>query len=168
MSDETLPTAREVAVQLALIKTVEKRVSAAFTATKAVALKVLDATDRKSAVLDDGTKIGTISVKEGAESTYVSDPAAFLAWVKANRPDEVVTTESVRSSYRAAVIARAKEADGVLFDPETGEQIPGLARSKGDPVVSVLVTDKHLENVAAALADGRLSLAGVIVPEVEA
>ena len=168
MSDETLPTAREVARDLALIKTVEKRIAAVNSATKAVALKVLDTGDKKHAVLDDGTKIGTISVKEGATSTYVADPDAFLAWVKANHPDEVVKTESVRSSYRAAVIAKAKEADGVLFDPDTGEQIPGLARSHGDPVVSVLVTEKHQENVAAALADGRLSLASVIQREVEA
>lgn len=50
----------------------------------------------------------------------VTDPAAYMAWIVANRPDEVVhpppPVNTVRSSFTAAVAA-----DGGVMDPSTGE-----------------------------------------------
>lgn len=50
----------------------------------------------------------------------VTDPAAFMAWVRANRPGEVVEhprpANTIRTSYVAALIA-----DGGAMDPSTGE-----------------------------------------------
>ena len=50
----------------------------------------------------------------------VTDPQAYMSWVMAHRPDEVVEhprpANTVRSSFTAAVAA-----DGGVMDPSTGE-----------------------------------------------
>ena len=49
----------------------------------------------------------------------VTDPGAYMLWVLANRPDEVVVpvpVNTVRTSFTAAVAA-----DGGVMDPSTGE-----------------------------------------------
>lgn len=80
------------------------------------------------AQLSDGTAIGTVGRSKPPQRAVVTDPAALLAWVEANRPDEVV--HSVRESTVEAWKKQAK-THGHAFDPATGEVIPGIEIVEG-------------------------------------
>jgi hypothetical protein len=82
------------------------------------------------ATLPDGTIIGQVGRSRPAKSAKVTDEAALLAWVEENRPDEVVVTRTVRSSFVDALKAQAKKHDHA-FDVETGEVIPGIESVEG-------------------------------------
>ena len=92
-----------------------------------------------TAKLADGTEIADVTLRAGSTYARVTDPEKFMDWVCEHRPREIVSPprqSSVRSSYRDAVLADAKR-DGFAYDPETGEVIPGITVSEGDPTLSV-------------------------------
>lgn len=103
----------------------------------------VDAGDREVGKLLDH-RIGTVSLEAGAETWSVVDQDAFLAWVEAQNPDEVVATIEVRSSYQNAVLAACKRDGGVVVDFDTGavEIPPGVAKRVGAPKI-VERTEKH-------------------------
>ena len=67
---------------------------------------------------DDETDLGMVYVTKPKPTYRITDPAAFLAWVEANRPDEIVTTVAVSGNF-TELIRRQGEA----VDPETGEVV---------------------------------------------
>lgn len=80
-------------------------------------------------VLDaSGVHLGTVSWKPASTADpEVLDERALLAWVKRNRPDEVVVTESVRSSYVDALISNARrQPEQKPIDPGSGAIVPGI------------------------------------------
>jgi hypothetical protein len=86
-------------------------------------------------VLDaSGEPLGTVAWKpDTMADPAVLDPRALLAWVKRNRPDEVVVVESVRESYVNALIDNAKrQPERKPIDPGTGAIVPGIAVPPGD------------------------------------
>jgi hypothetical protein len=89
--------------------------------------KVLMPGDRRMAHLADGTIVGAVTLAKAPVSASVTDPAAFLAWVMDNRPDEIVST--VRPSFQMAVLMAAKKR-GVAVD-QNGEVIPGITVAEG-------------------------------------
>lgn len=165
-------SAREAAVRLAALKAIKDRVDEAYTAARKAALASMDPGDRKSARLDDGTDIGTVSVTKPTAKlkARVCDEKAFLAWVEQTRPDEVVST--VRSSYRARVLKRIEDA-GDVVDVETGEIYADgveLGMEEAEPYARCAPqTEAQVAAVAAAFADGRLTplLRGTPLGELE-
>lgn len=94
-------------------------------------------------------RIGKVLKKAGALRASVVDPAALLAYVKDERPDEVVVTESVREAHVKHLLERAKE----------GEIIPGIDLSEGAPTLSLSQLDKSaLTLVLAAIRAGELQI----------
>jgi hypothetical protein len=82
--------------------------------------------------------VGTVQLNKGRESWVIADQRAFLAWVQENRPGEIITTPTVRTSYADAVKAACKK-DGGVVDEATGELIvpPGVELREGDPTLTV-------------------------------
>lgn len=99
---------------------------------------------RWPAVLGSGVHVGTVTFKQGNTTAGVVDERALLAWVRENRPDEII--EQVRPSYLAAVLDQAKRRGAAVTGD--GEVIPGIAVRQGDPYLSVLPTKEP-----AALAE---------------
>lgn len=149
-------SARDAAATAAVMKALAGRVKEGETRAKADVMAHLDPGDRKHAVLPDGTDIGTVSITKGRETFRVTDPAAFLAWVRDTAPSEVV--ESVNPTFQRKVL------DGIK---DGGELPPGVEPGWGDPYVSVRQSETQAEAVAAAWRDGRLApiLAGLLAIE---
>lgn len=87
----------------------------------------------KQAVLDRAKEVdaerfktpyGPVTIAARKGRVRISDPEAFLAWVKQERPNEVVVTEQVRPAYEKAVLEdRLVVMRGEVFDSHTGEPV---------------------------------------------
>ena len=143
---------RDAAIRLAALKGIIDLATAEQKRIKA--LGVFDPKDRKSAVLEDGTDIGTISCVPAGEGFVVEDAGAFLKWVKANgRPEDVVTVEKVTPDAERRILAEV-ETLGVLPD--------GVGYVIGDPVVRVSATKDQKRAFAEAISRGTLGAAAFL------
>lgn len=154
---EPRPDAREVTLRLAALKALLDKVKDAYGTARNEALVALDPGDRKSAVTDSGRDIGTVSYVKGRTTLNVSDTAALTAWVQENAPTEVESTVRVRPAYLAALIKRCRVAGRDVFDV-TGELVPGLRPTIGEPYVSAKQSDDQYEAFTAAYMEGELLL----------
>jgi hypothetical protein len=113
----------------------------------------MDRGDRKAAQAD-GRRIGHVLLTDPQPAFRVVDGEAFRAWVREHRPEEIVTVESVRSSYEKAVLDRGCD--------DAGEAIPGIELVDSPPVLRVdTYPDAELvERIAGELA--RLSFGAVL------
>lgn len=156
----TGPAEVSPALRIATLKTLSDAVSGPLTGGKADLLAEMRAGDieKVTARLPDGTKVASLPVCGGEPSPRVTDHAAFLKWVLANRPGEI--EQVVRDSYVKAVLAEAKRA-GRPVDPKSGEIIPGIEFAPTTPYVSVNFTKDGIggrELIARAWRDGAISL----------
>lgn len=85
---------------------------------------------------DDGTKLATVSKAKG-RTTATVDESALLAWVKANRPDQI--REIVAPAYIESLKKLAVE-HGAAVDETTGEVIPGIEVDTSDPSITTRPT----------------------------
>lgn len=107
---------------------------------------------------DGGVKLAVVSKTAGRTSAKVVDEAALLRWVKVHRPDQLV--QVVADAYVKAVLKTAVE-HGDAVDEETGEVIPGIEVTEGDPFVSARPTPEAKARMRELLhGSGLLELAG--------
>ena len=127
------------ALRAAVLKTLADEVETALATTKQAVVAGLEdsSTDRAVARLPDGTKVASLPLSGGEARARVTDPDALLAWMEANRPDEVVKT--VRPDTVKALLAAANK-DGHAVDDVTGEAIPGIEFAPATQYVSVTFT----------------------------
>jgi hypothetical protein len=85
-----------------------------------------------SAKLPDGTPVATLSYVAGTPSPRITDPAKFLAWVQEAHPTE--TEVIVRPGYTETLLKAMKDS-GRAVDPRTGEVVPGVEFSRGEPYI---------------------------------
>lgn len=105
---------------------------------------------------DDGTDLGAMSVAAGRVSAKVVDQGAFTAWVADRYPFELV--QQVRDAF-ARKLLDAAAAVGVPVDTVTGEVIPGVEVSTGEPFLTVRPTAAAKDRMRETLrASGLLSL----------
>ena len=88
----------------------------------------MDRGDRKAALVD-GRRIGHVLLTDPPSAFRVVDGEAFRAWVREHHPGEIVTVESVRSSYEKHVLERGCD--------EHGEAVPGVELVDAAPVLRV-------------------------------
>lgn len=115
---------------------------AAFTALRAGLDSLID--EAKTDALADvvamrtaswNTPYGRVNMTRRAEGVeYIPD--AFLSFVREHYPDEIVTTESVRSSFAMAFIAECVVVAGVVYHKSGGEVDFVRVRPEGDPTIS--------------------------------
>lgn len=112
-----------------------------------------DSMDSLTVKADNGSDLGKITYTPGAVKAEITDEAAFMAWVKANRPDQLRTI--VDTEFRKAVVKKAA-AEGDAFDPETGEVIPGITVSRSREYISVKPNATAKTMAKLALTDSRV------------
>ena len=120
-------------------------------AHEALGVKSVDVT------LPDGTKVGTATLTAPAAGISV-DEAAFMRWVQAEHPTEVVP--AVRESFRRVVRSRLKIVDGKVIDKSTGEVVPWAsvrAAAERPTSFSVRYADGGREAIETAWREGRLN-----------
>lgn len=85
---------------------------------------------------DGDSDLGMVYVTKPTPKYRITDPAAFLAWVDANRPDEIVTTVAVSGTFTDLIRSR-----GEAIDPATGEVVVpdgiSAAPAAGSPTLTV-------------------------------
>lgn len=107
--------------------------------------------------------IGKATMTKGRAKLVITDESAFLEWVKAQHPSEVV--ESVNPAFVDGLKARAKDIGlGVVIDSH-GEVVPGVAIEEGAPYVTVRKEKNAEELVALLLSGGQVSLDGIEPPK---
>ena len=116
------------------------------------------------------------------DAATVTDAAALLAWVKANRPDQIQVIESVRPAYLEALLqqvvpvemgeeepqpedAKPGASFAVVLDGD-GNVIPGVRWVKGGGLSSVSIRNdpsavRRMNLAAAAYADGTGAMPGL-------
>jgi len=83
-----------------------------------------------TAVLPNGDEVGQVGRSRPAQRVVVNDEAALLAWVQEHRPDEVITTSTIRTSFLTYLKRQATQL-GHAVDESTGEIIPGIEVVEG-------------------------------------
>jgi hypothetical protein len=166
-------TIADDALRTAVLKTLADDVGDTIKGGKAGLLGAMQdqGIEKMAARLPDGTKAASLTVVGGEESPRVADPAALLAWVQANRPDQ--TEVIVRPSYVEAVLNDARKA-GRPLDRKSGDVIPGIAFEPTTAYVKVDFATGDIdgrEHVRRAWRSGAVSLPSVLAlpaPESEA
>ncbi|MFF4417010.1 hypothetical protein ACFYY8_31200 [Streptosporangium sp. NPDC001559] len=162
-----MATPREAAFKVAVLDALSKRVNKALVDARGEA-EPLFADARKAGstqievALPAGAAVGKVSIKAGQETTRV-DEDALLAWVLANKPEEIepaispaalsrpdvvayirklhpdLVGQRVRPAYRTKLLAEAGEA-GELVNETTGEVVKVSETVKGEPTGSFALT----------------------------
>ena len=154
-----------LALQEAALKTLSDRVAAELKAVRLEMQAALEVTgaSRVEAKLPDGTKVGTISMSDPKPTAQVTDPDAFLGWVRKHSPANVVTrlVTEVRPAYTSALLAEMTAA-GVaeVADRETGvvEEVSGVEiRASRTRSHSARLADGGGEAIVEAWRSGQLA-----------
>lgn len=122
----------EASARLAGILAFEDRLTAYVKTERAHVFEQLRAhqaeTKKKSVEAEvDGEPVVTFTIKEGKPSVVVDDEDDFLEWVLVHHPAEVETVSRVNPEFKAAYLKTVEHDEHGVRDPETGEDVPGLA-----------------------------------------
>jgi hypothetical protein len=130
----------ENTTQVAVLRVLSDDVNEALREDKTELITTMaeDGIEKVAARLPDGTKVATLTYVggEGAPRAQVDDNDALVAWMEANRPDEVEVVKTVRPQTLKAIIDAAN-THGAAMDPKTGERIPGIGFGTGTPYIQV-------------------------------
>lgn len=124
------------------------------------------------ATLPDGTKVATVSRTTSKATAAITDSDAFLAWVHANSPHNVVTrlVTEVQPAYATALLAKVAAAGAAeVVDEETGlvTEVSGVEfRPAVSMSHSVRPTKNGRELIAEAWRTG--ALAHLSLPQIAA
>lgn len=116
-----------------------------------------------------GDEIGNVQLCKAEPSWQVWDADAFLRWVKANRPDQIQTVESVYPAFTKQLLDSLKNGEPQI-DPETGEYLvpAGIAPRSGKPSLRVTLAKSGPQTVLNALGDAAVVLGLAVPAEIEA
>lgn len=160
-------SAREDATRAALLKVIGEQLKAAKAGTDGQIAGTWRPKDRSTAVLPNGSEIGTVTLAAGRTTARLSDEAAFRAWVEKVHPDQMETVTITRPDpgFVARLMSAAQKL-GHPVDAETGEEVPGITVVQGDPHPMVKLDPDAAAVVAAAWQDGQLIelVAGLLRP----
>jgi hypothetical protein len=151
-------TDRETAVRLALLKVLSEMLGETKTAAAGVVKKDWRPGDRLTAVLPGGVSVGTVSMSNGATTSKVADEISFTEWVRKTHPEQVETVkfDRVKPAFQERLLSAARKL-GTAVDAETGEEVPGITISAGDPYPSVKLAEDARTAVAEAWLAGELT-----------
>lgn len=149
--------AKELTRLALTVSVVKAKVTQADAALRERLGMMLDPSERVPGRIGDA-KIGSASKTDPKPTARVVNGELFRAWVKENRPEEIVTVEAVRSSFESALLKIVTECGGMTTPDGEVVDVPGVEVVPGVPVVRV-VPEKGAEDViAAALAADGLTL----------
>lgn len=148
---------QEMALRFALLKVLVDQLRTAKSVADCEVRDTWQTGDRLTAALPNGTRLGAVTLAKGKASARLSDKTAYEQWVRQTHPDwvETVTITQVRSEHTDRLIAAASKL-GEPVDAETGEVVPGITVTAGDPYPMVRLAAGAREAVAEAWRDGAL------------
>lgn len=155
-------SARDITRDLAVIKVLSERLRDAKALLEAQARDSMEPSDRNAVKLD-GELVGTVTLVNGRTTARVTNEPALLAWVRATYPTEVYTVEAVRPSFVAKLLDAARSA-GSPAEVISGEVVPGIDVTQGDPYPMVRLTADADAVVSVAWQAGRLPLPATFLP----
>jgi len=150
------PEDKLLAGKQVFVKVLQADVKAIFDGTRDLLEPRIEADESVAALLPDGTRIGSVKRSKAKRSPVVTDEAALLAWVRENRPEELV--ESVRPAFVDYLKAQARKHGEAVYEA-TGEIVPGVEMRVGapsylpqpDPAMVPLVRAKLAELIGSGL-----------------
>jgi hypothetical protein len=151
-------TPQEQALRMAVLKVLVAELSAAKKSADFEIRRCWRPSDRLTATISGGDDIGTVTLAKGRTTASVADTAAYEAWVRATHPEQIETvpaTTRVNPEFTARLTSAAKQL-GVAVD-ETGEVVPGIEVSAGDPYPMVKLAEDARDEVAKAWQAGELT-----------
>lgn len=161
-------TPQDLALRFALLKVLVAELS---TAKKTADGEVRDCWrpgDRLTAVLPGGPDVGTVTLTKGKATAKVDNEIDFVEWARKVHPEwvETVKYDRVRPECVERLLSAARQL-GVPVDAETGEEVPGITVTEGEPYPMVRLAAGAREAVAAAWQDGTLGelVAGLLAIE---
>ena len=115
--------------------------------------------------LPDGTKVATVALTVSTGGPRVADSAAFTAYVADRYPQAIYVppaTAVVSQQWTEQLFAEGRVDGSDLYDPRTGEVVPGVEVSEGGKpkTFSVRFESKKLDGraaIASAWVDGQLT-----------
>lgn len=154
--------AKELTRLALTVQVVKARVLEADAAVRERLAGMLDPGERVPGRIAD-TKIGAATRTDPKPAARITDSRAFREWVKANRPEEIVTVEAVNAAFEKAILKAVTEAGGLPV-PETGEvvDVPGVQVVAGVPQLRVVPDEGAETTIAAALVAEGLSLTDLL------
>lgn len=156
----------EQLLEEAVLTVLDKEVDAALKKTRMTTQETLETFDleKVGVRLPDGTKVASVVGTNPPPKPEVTDEDAFVEWVVAHAPDEVVTrtviVTEVRPAYRTQLLeqmAERKAPEVVTPDGEIHE-VPGVTMKEGTRTHSMRFEggDAGRALVAQAWATGQL------------
>ncbi len=133
------------ATNVAILKALRSRVAEAYETARNGTDNEMDVGDRKAVHLSDG-KLGDVIKANASRRAAVTDEESFLKWVAKNHPEEIV--QSVRPAFRSKILNDTKRYEEAV-DVTTGEIVPGVELTKGEPYITVRLADDANERIAA-------------------
>jgi hypothetical protein len=112
--------------------------------------------EKVGAYLPDGTKMASVALSDGRITAKVTDEAAALRWCLKTYPDEVEvqTVQTIRPAFLKMLTESSKaEPVGPGVDRRTGEALPFIEVTRGNPFIVVTTTEEGVSRMRA-LADG--------------
>lgn len=120
-------------------------------------------TDRVTVSDNDLTELGKLTKNPDRKVWGITDPHAFKEYVTQHRPQELVY--SVNPAFCKWVLTEAEKYAGVVGDPETGMEIPGIGQEVR--IGTFTVTKSKTAKERAITAAHRLLDAGLALPQSE-
>lgn len=159
---------RDAAAREAVLKTLLDAVKGEYDAARAEVQQHLDearatsGVSRVDATLPDGTVVAKVGISDPKPAATVTDEAAFLAWVRENRKDQVHAelVVKVRPAFQTALLAELTAADTTQWVDEDGvlHTVPGVEiRATRARTHSVRFEKTGRELVADAWRAGQLT-----------
>jgi len=152
---------KELARLALTVGVVKAKINAADTALRQQLAAVLDPSERIPGRIGDA-KIGSASKTDPKPAARITNGEAFRAWVKDNRPEEIVTVEAVNSAFERALLKLYTECGGMPNDDGEVFEVPGVSIVPGVPIVRVVPDDGAEQIIAAAMAEDGLTLAQLL------
>lgn len=167
---------RTLALRLLALRVLKDEVAAADAALRAEVAAAMLVGDRVTATLDtydvpggDGQPevVGHVQLTKGAagkRDAVVTDEAALLRWVQAQRPTEVVTTERVRPAFLRVLLDSVRQNGCYVDSAGVMHSLPGVEvveGRQGNPTLTVKPVAGGADAIKQAWRDGRLSVADV-------
>jgi len=155
------PQPPSLAAKLALYTAAKNHLEARIKAIKAEVQLSMEAGEIQTLKpkAADKTLLATISYSYGKTDVVITDPKAYVDFVKAHHPTEIV--EVVRPAFTDRVKDEIRKF-GSYADPATGEAQTWFQWQIGNPYISVKVDPDITEAIGDAIDGGHL-----IIPEIE-
>jgi hypothetical protein len=155
---------RELALRLAAITVVADAAKEAKDRLRdefATQLNAVGADAAKAAL--EGTEVAKVSLVSPKASANIMNENAFVKFVEAERPDEIVKT--VRDSYKKAFLENVVNNNGEAIYTPTGEVLSFITFKPRESYVSTRFSTGGREVIASAFRSGAINPAELLIDE---